>query len=71
MRKPNRTPDSRLNWRDPAMPVMRDYRISNGTTKHIIDPEYERQWREMCMEINTMPTWRNDPTYNMRKDRRK
>lgn len=53
------------------MPVMRDYRISNGTTKHIIDPEYERQWREMCMEINTMPTWRNDPTYNMRKDRRK
>lgn len=63
-------PDLRPNWRDPAMPVMRDYKMGDGSTKTIVNPEYERQWREICMKMNQAPEWRNDPTYNMRKDRK-
>jgi hypothetical protein len=65
MKKPK--PDLRPCWRDPNMPVLRDYRMSDGTTKTIIDPEYERRWREYCMEMNRAPNWKNDPTYHMRK----
>jgi hypothetical protein len=62
-------PDLRPSWRDPAMPVMRDYKMSDGSTKTIVDPEYERQWREICMTMNKAPDWRNDPTYDMKRKR--
>lgn len=67
MRRRRLPPDTRPDWRDPQMPVIRDYLLGNGTRKRIVDPEYESQWRSICMEINTHPTWRNDPTYNMRR----
>jgi hypothetical protein len=66
-------PDTRPNWRDPQMPVTRDYHFGDGSRKTAVDPDYERRYREMLMQTNpesTFPSWRNDPTYNMRKDRK-
>ena len=65
MKRPK--PDHRPNWRDPNMPVMRDYRMANGEVHTTIDPDYERRYREMLMETSTHLSWKNDPTYNIRK----
>ena len=64
-------PDTRPNWRDPQMPCTRNYLMSDGTTKTAVDPEYERRFREVCMEINAHPTWRSDPTYDLKKQRKR
>lgn len=53
------------------MPVLRDYKMGDGTTKHVVDPEYERQFREMLMESTPHPNYKLDPTYHMRKDRKR
>lgn len=63
-------PDLRPSWRDPNMPVMRNYRMGNGETKTIIDPDYEQRYREMLIvtaPADKFPDWRNDPTYNLRR----
>lgn len=57
------------NWRDPALPCIRDYRMADGTRRTEIDPTYERRYRAMLMETSAHPDWRQDPTYDM--DRRK
>jgi len=49
------------------MPVMRDYKMADGSTRHIIDPDYEHRYREMLMTTAAQPSWRQDPTYNLRK----
>lgn len=64
-------PDTRPNWRDPNLPCIRDYRMGNGERKIEIDPDYEHRYRAHMMEAAPHPSWRNDPTYNMKKDRRK
>ena len=65
MKRPK--PDHRPNWRDPSMPVLRDYRMSDGTTRTTIDPDYERRYREMLMETSVQPNWKNDPTYDLKR----
>jgi hypothetical protein len=57
--------DQRLDWRDPKMPVLREYHFV-GETKTIIDPDYESRYRAYCME-QPGDDWRYDPTYNMRR----
>lgn len=66
-RKPE--PDTRLDWRNPAMPVCRDYRFGSGERKTVIDPDYERRYREMLMNTGAELEWYNDPTYNLRKSK--
>lgn len=68
MRRPR--PDHRLSHRDPAMPVLRDYKIGNGEVRNVIDPEYERRYREMLVQTSVEPSWKNDPTYNMKRKRK-
>jgi hypothetical protein len=63
-------PDLRPDWRDPAMPIMRDYKMANGERKTIVDADYEHRYREHMMNAAPHPDWRNDPTYNLRKDRK-
>lgn len=58
------------DWRDPAMPVIRDYRFANGEHKTEIDPDYERRYREHMLQTAAQPDWRNDPTYNLRRRRK-
>lgn len=68
-KSPYRSPDG-LDWRDPNMKLVRDYTFQNGRKITEVDPEFETQWREHCMNINTAPTWRNDPLYNANRRRR-
>ena len=55
------------DWRDPNMPIYRNYLMPDGTRKVYVDPEYERRYREMLLTTTIRPSWRNDPTYNLRK----
>lgn len=66
-------PDTRPDWRDPNMPVMRDYTMGDGTTQHIIDQDYERRYREHLLSLpdDTHPHFRNDPTYDLKKQRKR
>jgi len=60
----------RLDWRDPSMPVLRDYKMRDGTTKTIVDPDYEQGYREHLMQTTSpinFPSWKDDPTYFGRK----
>ena len=61
--------DLRPSWRDPQMPVLRKYKMGDGSVKTDIDPDYEHRYREMLMEHSPNPGWKQDPTYNMRKKR--
>lgn len=56
-----------LDWRDPQMPVIRDYRFANGEVKTEIDPDYERRYREHMLSTAAQPNRPDDPTYNLRK----
>lgn len=62
-------PDTRLDWRNPSMPVIRDYRFGSGERKTLIDPDYERRYREMLVNTTTHVEWYNDPTYKSKKDK--
>ncbi len=63
------SPDHRLPWRDPAMPVLRDYKMADGSIRNVVDPDYERRYREMLVETSQEPGWKQDPTYNMKRKR--
>ena len=66
-------PDTRPNWRDPNMPVMRDYVMRDGTKRTQVDPDYEHRYREFLITLpdDTHPNWRLDPTYDLKKQRKK
>ncbi len=60
-------PDTRPDWRDPDMPVLRKYRMGNGSTKTEVDPDYEHRYREHLMQVSEHPNYRDDPTYNLNR----
>jgi hypothetical protein len=59
--------DSRPDWRDPNLPCIRDYRMGDGTHKTEVDPDYERRYREHLMQTSSHPSYRDDPTYNLKR----
>lgn len=61
--------DTRPNWHDPNMPVLRDYRMADGTKRTIVDPDYEHRYREHLMQVSENPSYKNDPTYNLKRKR--
>lgn len=64
-------PDNRLSWRDLDMPLVRNYTMPNGTRKTEVDPDYERRYRGHMLHMADAPSWRDDPTYYLRrKDKR-
>lgn len=65
MRRPR--PDTRLSWRDPNMPVLREYVMGDGSRRTIVDPDYERRYREFLMQTTAHPNWRSDPTYHSKR----
>jgi len=56
-----------LDWRDPNMPVMRDYRFANGEVRTVVDPDYEQRFRQHMLEAGPGDYFRFDPTYNIRR----
>ena len=65
MKRPR--PDLRPSWRDPALLVVRNYRMADGSCKIEVDPDYERRYREHCINNAVQPEWREDPTYNLKR----
>ena len=63
-RKPWQAP---LDWHDPNMPVIRSYKMADGSTRSLVDPDYERRYREHLMSAAVQPGYRDDPTYDMRR----
>lgn len=66
-RRRQREPDKRLDWRDPNMPVLR----AMDTGMEALSPEDESAYSQDVMARSIEPTWRNDPTYNLAKRRRR
>lgn len=66
---PKPLPDTRLNWRDPNMPVIRNYKMGDGSVKQTVDPDYEHSYREFMMVASNALPYKLDPTYNLRKKR--
>lgn len=65
---PPQTPNP--DWRDPSMPVIRDYRFASGKHMTVVEPDFEQGFRGYMMSNSVQPNWRDDPTYNLRKKRR-
>lgn len=56
------------DWRDPNMPVQRNYKFADGTEVESVTPEYEQRLRAHLLENQqALPSWRDDPTYNMKR----
>lgn len=67
-RKPS-TPDLRPSWRDPDMPVFRNYKMANGSIIESVSPAYESGFRQFLIDTDPgrLPSYRTDPTYNLRR----
>lgn len=50
MPKPKPSPDTRLSWRDPQMPVWRNYLMPDGTRREWVDPTYGQAYRAWRMQ---------------------
>lgn len=61
------TPLPSVSWRDPKMPVVRRYKMRDGTVTETVDPDYERAYREFMLGNTVEPDWHRDPTYNLRR----
>jgi hypothetical protein len=61
MKKSRPKPDTRLDWRDPDMPV-----IGRKSGNHI-DHRKQTLVSQMSLAMSLEPHWRIDPTYNLRK----
>lgn len=67
MKRKKQKPDTRLDWRDPEMPV-----IDDGVVKTPNQFQHERNRNLIRSSIGPtsnklMPEWKNDPTYDLRK----
>lgn len=69
VRRSKPTLDTRPSWRDPNLPVVRNYRFGNGKTMTEVDPDYERRYREHMIDMSENPTYKNDTTYNLRRSK--
>jgi hypothetical protein len=58
-----RPPDTRLDWRDPDMPVL-------GKSGKPIDHRKMTVVANMRLQSND-PSWRDDPTYNLPRRKRR
>lgn len=61
------SPTKKIDWRDPDMPVIRNYRMADGSTKDLVPPDYERRYRKHLMTAAVQPKWKDDPTYNLKR----
>lgn len=67
MKRPHLRPDLRPNWRDLDMPVLRDYKMGDGTVRTVVDPTYEARYRAFMMESAPHPHYTKDPTYHLKR----
>lgn len=65
MKRRQPPPDTRPDWRDPDMPVLM-HRKSTGKLDAVA-PAIATKVAKYRVENDPVPSWRNDPTYHMRK----
>ena len=60
------SPDNRLDWRDPNMPVLRFELRGRTTIAHFVNSKAAHEYYKFKMSDwrNQAPEWRNDPSYN-------
>ena len=60
-----------FDWRDPEMPVIRHATDNYSRQVQVVLSSWENQQvADQCMAEGESPSWRNDPTYNMRRRKR-
>lgn len=70
-RRRDRKPDTRLDWRDPEMPVIRDYEVQDEGlgivvergTEVVTDLKLVQRLSRNNMADSQEPNWREDPSY--------
>jgi hypothetical protein len=45
--------------------------MADGSERTDVDPDYERRYREHLMMIDDNPRYADDPTYDLKKQRKK
>lgn len=60
-------PDLRPSWRSPNLPCIRNYKMADGRVLTEVSPDYERRYREFLLSTTNLPSWKSDPTYDLRK----
>lgn len=70
MRRRKLPPDTRLDWRDPNMPVLREMEFAFGVRRLVeVPPEEEQEYFAEKMRDRrpnpTAPLWYDDDTYNL------
>ena len=71
MRKTHRYVDKRLDWRDPNMKVIRTGTVNGVFGVHEIEPKWITPYHARNLMQTIEPNWYDDPTYNLRKGKRK
>jgi hypothetical protein len=61
---------SEFDWRDPDMPVIRHATNFERQVQVVLSSWENQQVANQCMAEGESPSWRNDPTYNMRRRKR-
>lgn len=69
MKRRNLPPDTRLDWRDPDMPVIRKGYLKGVVVDMEVSAEHVQQFYERKMQDPnyTAPQHEDDPTYNLKK----
>ena len=63
-RRPRLPPDTRLDWRDPNMPVLVSTHSQGMVTW---DPDRAQRAYADRLAMSNAPSWHSDPTYNLRR----
>ncbi len=74
-RRPRPSADLRPDWRDPEMPALfscTDPKTGRTYLREISPDRATTAFaRKLAKDDAFLPSWRDDPTYNLRKDQRK
>jgi hypothetical protein len=63
-RRDRRIPDRRLDWRDPAMPVLREMEFGWGEKRLVeVPPDEEQEYCASVVDRKPSPSWKDDPSY--------
>lgn len=62
-------PDTRPSWRDPEMPVL--VQMADTNQLEPFSAQEVTEWMKVKFAENDEPYWRNDPTYDLKKQRKR
>lgn len=66
-RRRRNEPDTRLDWRDPNMPVLLRMDYGEGPVLDAVPPKRASAYAREAMKDKRKPIWQWDETYHMRR----